>query len=347
MKASLPAEVDAGGRIRSLDQFRGFTVLAMFVVNFVHGREAVPRIFQHNENWFSLADWIMPGFLFAVGMSFRLTWQKRVTKMSARTAAFGYVRRSFILILISLMAFGFGAEYSSWGEWSAGGLREFVAALLKARMWEVLAIIGASQLLILPMVGKDTRFRAAALVVLLVSHAALSQWFNVHFVLAKPNVLDAFWGAANVRAWDGGFFGVINWAAIILAGTIAYDWLAEGPSVRAIRRFTTVGCCCMIVAYALSCLSTLYDLPDGRSDGIPAVAESPVIPSATQGSLTLAESPFTPVATPDHRQVNYWMMSKRLVTLPFVLFAVGFIFSLLAAFVYGCDCRQAEWFLWR
>ena len=51
------------GRIRSLDQFRGFTVLAMFVVNFAHGMEAVPPVFQHNENWFSLADWIMPGFL--------------------------------------------------------------------------------------------------------------------------------------------------------------------------------------------------------------------------------------------------------------------------------------------
>ena len=61
-------------RIQSLDQFRGFTVLAMFVVNFVHGMDHVPRLFHHAENWFSLADWIMPAFLFVVGMSFRLTW---------------------------------------------------------------------------------------------------------------------------------------------------------------------------------------------------------------------------------------------------------------------------------
>ena len=245
------------------------------------------------------------------------------------------------MILISVIAFGFGADFPSWGEWSAASFRESLAALLKARMWEVLAIIGASQLLVLPVIGKGTRFRIAAIAVLLVSHAILSQWFNVHFVLAKANVLDGLWGASNVRAWDGGFFGVINWAAFTLAGTIAYDCLAQGSPNKAVRQFATVACCCMIVGYALSCLSTLYDLPNGKTDGIPSVAESPVIPTGTHGSLTFAEAPFTPVATPDQRQVNYWMMSKRIVTLPFVLFAGGFIFSVLAVFVFWL--RSKKW----
>ena len=336
------ATAAATDRIRSLDQFRGFTVLAMFFVNFVHGLEAVPRVFHHNENWFSLADWIMPGFLFAVGMSFRLTWHKRVGKLGARTAAIGYIRRSLILILISLIAFGFGAGFSQWAEWSGGSLREFIAALLKARMWEVLAIIGACQLLLLPVIGKGTRFRMLALVALLVVHAGLSQWFNVHFVLAQPNPLDALWGAAKVRAWDGGFFGVLSWSAIVLAGTIACDVVANASPAKAARQFLTWGSCCMVVGYGLSCLSTLYDVPIASAPAAQAIAPSPVVPTETHGTLTFAEAPFTPIPPPEQRQVNYWMMSKRLVSIPFVLFAIGFVLNVLAAFVYACDQRSTE-----
>ncbi|MGK0184333.1 MAG: putative acyltransferase [Verrucomicrobiales bacterium] len=328
------------GRILSLDQFRGFTVLAMFFVNFWHGMEAVPRVFQHNENWFSLADWIMPGFLFAVGMSFRLTWQKRIEKLGLRSTVTGYLRRSLILILLSVLAFGFGSDFSHWSEWSMQGCRAFVAALLKARMWEVLAIIGASQMLLLPLIGRSTRIRTIGIVALLGIHAVLSQWFNVHFVLAQPNLLDAFWGAENVRAWDGGFFGVLNWAAITLAGTIAYDWLKQGTSTESWRRFLIAGCGCMVAGYALSCLSTLYDVTPAES--VSKVAASPVIPSEIQGTLTFAEPPFTAIVPPEQRPVNYWMMSKRIVTLPFVLFAVGFVFAVLAAFVALCDGMHRE-----
>ena len=342
MVQDISPTASADSRIKSLDQFRGFTVLAMFFVNFLHGMEAVPRVFQHNENWFSLADWIMPGFLFAVGMSFRLTWNKRSEKLGKAAAVRGYVRRSIILIGVSLIAFGFGTEFPSWNNWSGAALREFLAALIKARMWEVLAIIGASQLLMLPIIGTGTRVRMAALAVLLLLHAGLSQWFNVHFVLAKPNVLDAIWGAASVRAWDGGFFGLLGWSAIMLAGTVAYDWLAELSTTAAARRFLTIGACGLVAGYALSCLSTLYDVGDTKSDEFPKIAASPVITSGAPGQLALTEIPFTPIPPPESRQVNYWMMSKRLVTIPFVAFASGFIFVMLALFVFGCDRKNLE-----
>jgi predicted acyltransferase len=310
------------GRIQSLDQFRGFTVLAMFVVNFVHGMDNVPRLFHHAENWFSLADWIMPAFLFVVGMSFRLTWPRRVQKSGERAARLGYVKRSLILIGVSLFVFGFGSP---------------IAALLKARLWEVLAIIGASQLLLLPTIGKGTRVRIIAVFVLLLMHAGLSQWFNVHFVLAKPNLLDSLWGAADVRAWDGGFFGLLSWSAIMLAGTVAYDWLAELSPARALRKFVTVGMCGLAVGYAFSCLSTFYDLPERKTQDFPSVAASPVIPSNAPGKLTLAEPPFTPIPSTESRQVNYWMMSKRLVSIPFAVFGIGFVFVILGLFVWRCD----------
>lgn len=37
------------------------------------------------------------------------------------------------------------------------------------------------------------------------------------------------------------------------------------------------------------------------------------------------------------RQVNYWMMDKRVVTLSFILFATGFAAALYALFILACD----------
>lgn len=331
-----------GRRIRSLDQFRGFTVLAMFLVNFLHGKAAVPQLFQHNENWFSLADWILPGFLFAAGAAFRLTWQRRIAQQGTRSTVIGYGKRSAALIGISVIAFGFGTEFPAWTDWNLPAWRLFLAALVKARLWEVLAIIGATQLLLLPVIGKAPGTRAATAAVLLLLHALLSQAFNVHFVLAQPNALDAFWGAADVRAWDGGCFGLLNWAAIALAGSIACDWLTQLSPGHAVRRLLAAGLAAMLLGYGMSCLSTLYDVPETQHGSLPTVAHSPVFPRAVPGTLRLAEPPFTPVPPPDRRQVNYWMMSKRLVTVPFAGFAAGMVFVLFGIFVFTCDHKAFE-----
>ena len=64
----------AGQRIISLDQFRGYTVLGMFLVNFVGGFEATHYLLKHHNTFCSYSDTIMPQFLFAVGFAFRLTF---------------------------------------------------------------------------------------------------------------------------------------------------------------------------------------------------------------------------------------------------------------------------------
>jgi predicted acyltransferase len=69
--AALPA---SGRRIISLDQFRGYTVAGMFVVNFLGGFAVTPAVLRHHNSYCSYADTIMPQFLFAVGFAFRLTF---------------------------------------------------------------------------------------------------------------------------------------------------------------------------------------------------------------------------------------------------------------------------------
>src|SRR5947209_1705809 len=136
-------------RIASMDQFRGYTVAGMFVVNFLGGLTAIHALFKHNNTYFSYADSIMPAFLFAAGFSYRLTLLRR-TARDGRPAAYRHAMlRSLALILLSLTLSGVSPVAPSWDQLTGPTVREFLARLLKADLWNVLAIIGAVQLLVL------------------------------------------------------------------------------------------------------------------------------------------------------------------------------------------------------
>ena len=55
--------------------------------------------------------------------------------------------------------------------------------------------------------------------------------------------------------------------------------------------------------------------------------------SARPLASLLAEPPFVQPPGTERRPNNYWMMNKRIVTLPFVLTATGFAAALYGAFV--------------
>jgi predicted acyltransferase len=331
----------ATGRIASMDQFRGYTVAGMFVVNFLAGLAVIPPIFKHHNTYFSYADSIMPSFLFAAGFSYRLTMLRRLPQLGPARAALRVLVRSLALVLISLALFGFGSAFGSWGQMTGGNVREFVARLFKADLWEVLAIIGVAQVLILPVVAARPGVRVLTMIVLMAAHVALSYSFNYDFVYGKPNWMDGYWGAAGTRAWDGGFFGPLMWSVPMLAGTLAYDAVAGGGA-DPVRRLVGWGAGLMALGYLLSCLSTLYDVPATSAPDSRPSSVSPVLPPLGQlGSRSpaslLAAPPFVAPPLPEARAANYWVMDKRVVTFPFTLFATGFALALYGLFVAACD----------
>ncbi len=100
-----------------MDQYRGYTVAGMFLVNFVGGISAFHYVLKHNNGFFSYADSIMPGFIFCAGFSYRLTAIRRFAEMGTSKACWSYVKRSLALVLVSVSIFTFNADIgNNWNE---------------------------------------------------------------------------------------------------------------------------------------------------------------------------------------------------------------------------------------
>lgn len=358
-KASASAPEDSASqavRITSLDQFRGYSVAAMFIVNFVQHMTVAHQALKHNNTHSSYADSIMPSFILACGIAYRMSFVK-LADNRAEAAAWTKLRRrilvrSLALILLCVMFFGFGGGFGKWSDMSPSRVAKFMADLLKANLWEVLAIIGACQIFILPVMATSTKIRIATIGLLSLMHAVISWSFNYDFVYGKPNWMDAYFGGVGKRAWDGGFFGIIAWSQIMLFGTIAYDLTHRASISRVQTRSSGIrvafmslllcGVLLMCFGYALSCLTRLYDTRNLNEAQIKALIGSPVIPDFSSISerpifSLFAEAPGVPPPLPQERIPNYWQMDKRVVTASFVMFGSGVAIAVYGLFVLFCD----------
>jgi predicted acyltransferase len=335
MLCTMTKNGEAGGqrsRIRSLDQFRGYTVAGMILVNFLGDFQCVPAVFKHHNTYFSYADSIMPSFHFAVGFALRLVLLKRIAAVGAGRAYGSVVRRCFGLILLStILELASGTRRpGSWSDLQNKSVWDCLAGPLKCEFWETLTIIGATSLFVLPVIAKSVPTRLVFLTACAVVHVYLSRAFYFDFIWARPNPLDSWWGAADVKGLDGGPFGVLAWAIPQIVGSLAYDAVVARRG-RAVPLLAASALLLMVAGYGLSCLTRLYD----------AAPAKPVSVGQDWGSF-LAEPPFVQPPPPEQRTLNYWMMSKRAASMSFILFATGFALAAYIVFVLLGDVGGVE-----
>src|SRR5262245_31995861 len=189
----------ADQRIASLDQFRGYTVLGMFFVNFVGAFAAIPPLFKHPNTYCTYHDTIMPQFFFAVGFAARLTLLRRWETVGPRAAYLRAVRRNLGLILLGVILYRLGPGVPRWERLDAEGLWAALAPALKRDVFQTLVHIGVTGLWVLPVLaaGPGTRVAFAALSGGL--HLALSHAFYYAWVHAEP------------KGIDGGPLGFLTW----------------------------------------------------------------------------------------------------------------------------------------
>lgn len=337
-------------RIVSLDQFRGYTVLGMFLVNFVGGFGACHNVLQHHNTYCSYADTIMPHFFFAVGFAFRLTFVRRVRTLGPPAAYYRMVRRLLGLVLVALVVYTVDPRAASWNELREMGVWGALRVPLKRGWFQTLTHIAVTSLWILPVIRAGAATRIAFMVMSGVAHLVLSYVFYFHWVNGVP----------PPPAIDGGPLGFLTWTIPTMVGTLTCDAITGADDRPPVFPMVFWAAVLMVVGYAASCGTRLYDVPADAA-GAPALADKlaarPVIPSPEalsaarqkldQGQWTelLAEPPFVP---PFHstretgplgqrRQWNYWMMSQRAGTLSYLMFSAGFSVAVYALFYVLCD----------
>jgi predicted acyltransferase len=336
-------------RLTSLDQFRGYTVLGMLIVNYFGGYLACPQVWKHTHDYLSYADTIMPQFLFAVGFSLRLTVGRQLQKGQTLDSYLRVIRRLFGLALVAFVVYTVSPRAATWEQLKDLGIWGAIQEPLKRNWFQTLMHIAVTSLWIVPVISRPIPIRFAWLLGSAILHVVLSYEFNF------------LWCNTNPNAIDGGPLGFLTWSIPAILGTFACDWFVPDDSSigkqfnqdQAIGVSVLFACLLMALGYIFSCGTRFYDVVPGAtaSESVAKLAPDPVLPDPSRRSSKLheesatkwlAEPPFVKPPDSTKRQWNYWMMSQRAGTLSYLTFAAGFSLAVFVVFYIACDIGGAE-----
>jgi predicted acyltransferase len=309
-----PSRVKA--RLVSLDQFRGYTVLGMFVVNFLGGFGVTPALLKHHNTYFSYADSIMPQFFFAVGFAYRLTFLRSLAADDRRSACRRIWRRNAKLILIGAVIYMLPEVVSSLARSSHPSPGRVLVEALQGNLFQTLVHIGVTALWIMPVIGARPAVRLLFALGSAGLHLGLSHWFYYDWVTAVDGI-------------DGGPLGFLTWTIPMIAGSLAHDLLVRtGKPGTAIGPLLGWGAGLMLLGYGLSCLN-LVTVPNE--------------PGHAGLRSWLVEPPFV---SPTH-PVNLWTMNQCAGSVTYLTFGAGLSLVLYAGFVWASDMHGFQIGVWR
>jgi len=318
----------ATNRIVSLDQFRGYTVAGMFLVNFLGSFAATPILLTHKNNFCSYADTIMPQFFFAVGFAFRLTFGRRAQTEGLARAYGHVVRRLLGLALVAIVIYNAPNAGRTWEALVEKGPWEALRPALKGTWFQTLMHIAVTSLWITPVIRSGPMVRVAYMVGSVALQIFLSHWFYFDWV--------------HTGGIDGGVLGFLSWTVPTIIGTLACDAVITADGRPRIAKMIVWSILLMAAGWLLSCGTTLYDVSEDQVASLKDQkrAPDPVVPSQERlqtHTLGWAEPPFVPPPDSDHRKENYWMMSQRAATVSYHVFAAGLALALYVVFYIACD----------
>lgn len=328
-------------RLVSLDQFRGYTVVGMLLVNYFGGYLACAQVLKHTHDYCSYADTIMPQFLFAVGFALRLTFGRRMQAQGSTAAYARMIRRLLVLVLVSLVVYNVSPRAASWEQLGEMSFWQVIGEPLKRQWFQTLMHIAVTSLWLLPVVHRAANVRIVWMLGSALAHVLLSYWFNFTWANTAPNAI------------DGGPLGFLTWCIPAIVGTLACDYFVQprdqsAPRSRKVFPVVAAAMVLMLAGYIISCPTRLYDVPESQQSDLAKIrlAEDPVIPTlerinsklSNSGVAALfAEPPFFKPPNETARKWNYWMMSQRAGTLSYLTFSAGFSLLVFVLFYVMCD----------
>ncbi len=167
-------------RLSSLDHFRGLALLLMIIINSLSAFD-VPNWLKHAPwSGYRFPDLVAPMFLFAMGVAYRISLERKVSRFGLKRTILHFVKRYVLLFL-------FG----------------FVGALIADRSfdWGILQMLGATGLFALPLMFVPPSY---------------SVIISVSFLAFYQVALDSLGLQTFVAKFDmGGPFATLSWCFVL------------------------------------------------------------------------------------------------------------------------------------
>ena len=181
-------------RIASIDQFRGLAILTMVLANFMDVVNIIPAWLKHAPDvGLTVIDLIAPFFIFAIGLTYGLSFHHRLERDGAFKTYSQFITRYLAIV-------GLGAIMSA-GETAAGKNPSGID-------WGVLQAIGMAGLITLVVIRLPSIYR----------------WIiGAGILVIYQIILDHYLLSLTILSPHGGLFGSLNWAAMLILGTALAD----------------------------------------------------------------------------------------------------------------------------
>jgi predicted acyltransferase len=181
-------------RIASIDKFRGFAIITMVLANFMGQVQVIPAWLKHAPDvGLTVIDLIAPFFIFAISLTFGISFTRRLERDGAFSAYTHFLTRFLAII-------GLGAIISA-GETALGENASGID-------WGVLQAIGMAGLITLVVIKLPSIWRWIIGAGMLVVYQVILDHYLLNLTLRSPH---------------GGLFGSLDWAAMMILGTALAD----------------------------------------------------------------------------------------------------------------------------
>lgn len=190
-------------RLEAIDQFRGFAILLMILANYMNNVQVIPGWLKHaNDVGYTVIDLIAPMFIFAMGLTYGISFRRRLERDGAWDTYQHFLTRYLALL---------GMGYLITLVWEVSGIQP------PSVNWGLLQALGAAGLIAL----------------LFIRLSAAWRWVIGLGLLAGYQILlDRFWLQDVLSAPHNGPWGALSWGAMLILATAMADLYHNQPRSR-------------------------------------------------------------------------------------------------------------------
>jgi predicted acyltransferase len=199
-------------RLEAIDQFRGFAILLMVLANYMNNVASIPPWLKHADDiGYTLIDLIAPMFVFAMGLTYGLSFDKRMERDGAWKTYQHFLTRYLALL---------GLGYLITLIWELSGVHP------PSINWGLFQALGAAGLITLIVVRLSTLWRFIIGLVMLLGYQIL---------------LDRYWLQEVLGAPHNGPWGALSWGAFLILATAMADLYYTERTSRRVYPLVSAG----------------------------------------------------------------------------------------------------------